>query len=175
MGWLASLFGKKEKPQEEEFSTAYVMRQGKSVEADEVFLAWSSGDLERMLKATELKANLVDRHFLLQTIVALAYKQRKDDRFMQICLKYADFHLREFPDLAIPLAGEVALAGEVKGYLPRVTTFQYFATALTEVGQFEKAIEVCELALSYGLHDGTESGFEGRMARIKKKALQKKT
>ena len=174
MGWLASLFEKKKVLQVEAIPTTYVMRQGNCAEADEVFLAWSSGDLERMLKATELKANLIDRHFLLQSIVALAYKQRKDDNCMKLCLQYAVTHIKEFTDLAKPLSLQMEAMGEGKGTLPRVTTFQYFATALTEIGQLEKAIEVCELALSYGLHDGTESGFEGRIARIRKKLLQKK-
>ena len=174
MGWLASLFGKKEESRVEVMSTSYVMRQGKSVEADEVFGARSSGDLVRMLKATELKTNPVDRHFLLQSIVALAYKQRKDDDYMRMCLQYAAIHLKEFSDLAKPLSMQMEAAGMDEGTLPCVTSFQYFATALTEMGQFEKAIEVCEQALSYGLHDGTESGFEGRIARIRKKSQQKK-
>ena len=64
----------------------------------------------------------------------------------------------------------LALKEDMGGTLPRVTTFQHYATVLTEDGEYEKAISICEKALEYGLHDNTKSGFEGRIERIKKKA-----
>jgi hypothetical protein len=56
------------------------------------------------------------------------------------------------------------------GISPRVTTFQHYATILTEDEEYEKAISICEKAIEYGLLDNTASGFEGRIARIRKKA-----
>ncbi len=55
------------------------------------------------------------------------------------------------------------------GCLPSVPTFQKYATVLTEDGNYNKAIEVCKLALKYGLHDGSKGGFEARITNIQKK------
>ena len=131
---------------------------------DDAFRAWTSGDLNQMLKAVSTKTNPIDRHFLLQSIVDATYKLRKEEKYRKICIEYAEKHLQEFPSIA------PVLKKDMGGTLPRVTTFQKYATVLTEDGEYEKAISVCEKALEYGLHDNTKSGFEGRIERIKKKA-----
>lgn len=81
----------------------------------------------------------------------------------QNSLAYARLHVREFPRL-VP-----ALKGDFGGSLPRVPTFQNVATVLAEDGAFEEAISVCLDALAHGLQDGTSSGFEGRISRIRRK------
>ena len=43
----------------------------------------------------------------------------------------------------------------MNGHLPRVPTFQQYSTLLTEDGNFKRAVEICELAISFGLRDGT--------------------
>lgn len=63
-----------------------------------------------------------------------------------------------------------ALIKSLDGILPRVTTFQKYATLLTEQGEYEKAIEICEIAISHGLQDGTKGGFEAQIGRIRKKS-----
>ncbi|HEC32195.1 MAG TPA: hypothetical protein ENI41_06870 [Deltaproteobacteria bacterium] len=163
MSWLSFLFGKKPQPEKKE-STEFTLRQGKSVPGDDAFRAWTSGDLNQMLKAVSTKTNPIDRHFLLQSIVDATYKLRKEEKYRKICIEYAEKHLQEFPSIA------PVLKKDMGGTLPRVTTFQKYATVLTEDGEYEKAISVCEKALEYGLHDNTKSGFEGRIERIKKKA-----
>lgn len=144
-------------------SKTYVTRQGQSMEADDVFHAWTSGSLGKMVDALESKSNLIDRHFLLMGIVDQTYKNRSDTENAALLQKVAEMHLSEFPTI------KPALEKEMDGILPRVTTFQKYATFLTEKGEYEKAIEVCEQAIAHGLHDGTKSGFEGRIERIKKK------
>lgn len=161
--WLTSLFVTKKQPKKRE-STAYVSRQGEFVPVDEAFKAWSSGDLNEMIRAASTKTNPIDRHFLLQSIVGATYKLRKEEEYRKLCIEYAKKHLQEFPTIA------PALKEDMDGTLPRVTTFQYYATVLTEDGNFNKAIAVCEEALKYDLHDNTQSGFEGRIERIRKKA-----
>lgn len=143
-------------------SRTYVTRQGQSVEADDAFHAWTSGSLNEMIDALERKTNLIDRHFLLMSIVDQTYKNRSDPENAELLRKVAEIHLAEFPKI------KPALKKEMDGILPRVTTFQKYATFLTDKGEYEKAIEVCEQAIAYGLHDGTKSGFEGRIDRIKK-------
>jgi len=160
MGLFSALFGKKEK------SVSYTTRQGKAVRTDAAFDAWTSGDLNKMLKAAHTETNPIDRHFLLQSIVDATYKQRKTEKYRKLCIEYSEQHLQEFPTIA------PALKNDMGGSLPRITTFQNYAIVLTEDGKFEKAISICNKAIEYGLHDNTKSGYEGRIERIKKKAAK---
>jgi len=136
---------------------------GQNNKRDEVFEAWISDNLERMLKVTSLKTNLVNRHFLLQSIVEKTYKLRAQETYKDLCLEYAKIHISEFNNI------ESALKKDMNGVLPRVSTFQHYATLLTEIGEYEKAISVCRKAIEYGLNDGTKSNYEGRIERIKKR------
>ena len=130
---------------------------------DEVFEAWMTDNLERMLEVTSLKTNLVNRHFLLQSIVEKSYKLRDEETYKDLCLEHAKIHISEFDYIA------PALKKDMNGDLPRVITFQHYATLLTEIGEYEKAISVCKKAIEYGLNDGTKSNYEGRIERIMKK------
>lgn len=142
----------------------YILRMGELVEADGAFDAWTSGELSNMLKVLNEKTNLVDRHFLLMNIVNQAFKNRKmDSKMRDLCKRISEVHIEEFTGIA------PALRKDFDGILPRVSTFQNYATVLTEDGEYERAIRVCQQAMSFGLHDGTQSGYEGRIARIKKK------
>lgn len=77
----------------------YIYRMGRHIKADKVFEAWSSGDLNKMLKAVSIKTNPVDRHFLLQTIVEVTYKRRKEPEMHRICREIAEKHMSEFAAL----------------------------------------------------------------------------
>jgi len=81
------------------------------------------------------------------------------------CLEVAELHLSEFSGIAPALEKDI-------GAMPRVTTFQNLATVLTEDGDYARAIEVCQMALRFGLEDGTKRGFEGRIAKIEKTRAQ---
>lgn len=142
--------------------TTYVVRNGQPIVADEVFFAWTSADLSRMLAALEIRTNPVDRHFLLQNIVALAYKQRVQPSFRKLCRNVGATHLAEFATLAPHLEAEMG------GVMPRIATFPQLATVLTEDGEFDDAIGVCELALRLRLKDGTVGGYAKRIDRIRK-------
>ena len=114
-----------------------------------------------MLKAMDLKANPVDRHFLLLRIVTQTYKQRAAPEMAEACLRVGQTHVAEFPQL-LPF-----MMQEFPVRLPQVPTFQYYATVLAERGRFSEAIQVCEAAIRFGLQDGTQGGYEGRIVRIK--------
>lgn len=167
--FLQLLFGKSKKPRNprsksNDSTSSYTMREGKLVETDDVFEAWTSKEFAKMIEALDSSTNLIDRHFLLMGIVDDTYKQRKDNPEMKkICARISERHIEEFPQI------REALLKDMDGFLPRVTTFQKYATLLTEEGNYQKAIEVCEIALSHGLKDGTKTGFKGRIERIKKK------
>ena len=140
----------------------FTIRCGKTVRIDEVFNAWTSGDLSRMLKATNLKTHPIDRHFLLMGIVDQTYKLRAETQMAEICERIAQTHMAEFPQLA------PVLRQDFDGRLPRVLTFQLYATLLTEQGRYEEAIQACNAAINFGLNDGTQGGYEGRIKRIRK-------
>ena len=157
------------RPDERDSSARYTRRIGQVTNADEVFDAWTSGELAAMLKALKKKTNLIDRHFLLMGIVTQTYKARKDPRMREICREISERHIQEFDRIA------PALKKDMDGVLPRVSTFQQYATLLSEDNEDERAIEVCERAMSFRLTDGTQSGFTGRIARIRKKVAGKKS
>lgn len=148
---------------EDFMSRVYVLRRGKMVEADEVHFATGSGDLGRMLRALDLPTNPIERHFLLLTVVEKTHRLRDDPNMTRLCMRIAELHLAEFSSLA------PVLRAESHGNMPFVPTFQKYATLLAELGDFDRAVWVCEQAKLYGIPDDTKSGFDGRISRIQKK------
>lgn len=146
--------------------TSYVLREGKMINADEAFFAWTSGDLDRMVRALTVHTNPVDRHFLLMGIVAATYKRRNDPLARRTCIDVGRMHVTEFPAIA------PVLRADMGGMLPRVTTFAHLATVLAEDGAVADAIAVCEAAKLHGLHDGTQADYSGRIGRIRKRAAR---
>jgi hypothetical protein len=144
-------------------ATFIIQRSGKSVEADEVFMAWTSGNFLRMEAATKLKTHPVDRHYLLLQLCSETYKKRSEPEMRSKFFVYSQQHLAEFSELAPNLKDEFSDS------LPQVPTYQYLTTVLVEDGRFDEAIQVCQEALKYGLDDGTKYGFQGRIDRIQKK------
>ncbi len=149
-----------------EQSGSFVARLGKLVPADKAFEAWTSGDVTQMLAALDAPTNPIDRHFLLQQLVRKTYQRRSDPTMRRLCVQIGKQHLAVFPSLC------PALQEDFKGLwdkgLPRVVTFECLATVPAEEGEFDEAVEVCELAISYGRTDGTTGGFQARMKRIRK-------
>ena len=164
MGFISKIFGSKKGPLKNANETrkSYIVRDGVSIEADERFKAWVSSDLGRMLEQLPKKGHPVDTHFLYLNIVEQTYKQRKNPKMRELFKKVASEHVSRFGSLVDPLIKDM-------GILPRVPTFQYLATVYTEDGEYDKAIQVCEKAIEIGLQDGTKSGFQGRIERIRKK------
>ncbi len=143
--------------------TSYIERLGRNVVADEVFHAWTSQDLERMIRALPLDTNPIDRHFLLQSIVEATYRLREDSRMRQTCIDVGKTHLTEFPGIS------ESLATDMGGQLPTVPSFKWLATVLAENGSIDEAIAVCQKAQEMGLSDGTKGGYAGRAERLLKK------
>lgn len=153
------------KPNRSKATGPMIRRDGKSVRADEVFQAWSSGDLNRMVAAANLQTHPLDRHFLLQSIVEQCYKGRADAKLRATAKRFAEIHYTEFPRMAAAVAANMP-----DGSLPNVPVFKLYATILTEDGEYEKALLVCQAAMELGLTDGTKGGFEARIQKIKKLA-----
>jgi hypothetical protein len=132
----------------------------------EVFDAWMSADIPRMVRALPLRAKPLDRHFLLMTLCRLAYSQRKvDPEMRRLATEIGLVHIREFPSLREPLRKEL-------GLLPRVSTFAHVVTLLAEAGDHACAIGVCEEAIGHGLSDGTKGDYQGRIAKLRKASAE---
>ena len=76
-----------------------INRFGKHIEADEVFEAWTSGDLDRMLVATSLPTNAVDRYHLLQVLIGQIYRLRAEPTRRADLFSYGKVFLAELPQL----------------------------------------------------------------------------
>lgn len=102
------------------------------------------------------------RHRLYQQVIEHCYRGREEDAVRYALIHYAQAHIAEFDEISKPLKKQNG------GKLPQVATFKHYAAILTEAGQYDEAIAVCEKALSYDLKDGTKTGYQGRIERIEK-------
>jgi pentatricopeptide repeat protein len=154
-----------------------ISRFGTFVPADEVFFAWTSGNLDRMLAAISLPGNAVDRHCLLQCIVQTLYRQRADSAKRKLLFEVANLHLEEMQvlidglrrhdvaskALSMKLSEEEskgtdtpapainALSG---GAIPFIETFSLVVRALCEDGRYEDAKKVWRRAEEVGYLSG---------------------
>lgn len=143
-----------------------IIREGRPVPADEVFEAWTSGDVQRMTRALPLKTNPIDRHFLLMNLYQQAYRLRDAEPAMrELARRVGLQHVQEFRELRAPLVHDL-------GIVPRVPTFQNLPTLLAEDGEYEAAIDVCEKAIGFGLSDGTKGDFPARIDRLRRLAAR---
>lgn len=162
MSFLKRLFCLEDTQASKAPRNSFTIRSGRSEKTDVVFDAWTSGGLDEMLSVLNVKTHMIDRHHLLQSIVKLTYKERSDQFKRKLCKEISELHIREVQLHFKKIAKEV-------GTIPSVPTFKYYATLLTEDGEHDEAISVCEIAIKLGIPDNTASGFEGRIERIKKK------
>ncbi len=123
--------------------------------------------LAEAVSALSNEKDALTRHRWLSQITETTYKKRKDAQYRAACDYFSTMHINEFDKIKAPLKKSNS------GKLPQVMTFQNYANLLLEDERFSDAIEVCQKALKFGLDDRTQSGFAGRIERIK--ARQKKT
>ena len=118
-----------------------------------------------MLAAIKIESDPDVRHQLLIRIIEKTYKERHQPAMQKIFFRFAAIHLNELPQL-LP-----ALTAKSKGHLPNIITFKLLAIALEELSRYEEAIKVCEQAIQTGMSDGTKTGFDGRIKRLRKKMI----
>ncbi|MCC5878480.1 MAG: hypothetical protein JJU03_01090 [Idiomarina sp.] len=119
-------------------------------------------EVQTQAAALEETDDPLARHRLYQQVVEQCYRGREDKAFRFALLHYAQAHIAEFGDISGPLKKQNG------GKLPQVATFKHYAAVLTDAGQYDEAIAVCQQALSYDLKDGTKTGYQGRIERIEK-------
>ncbi|NLN27756.1 MAG: hypothetical protein GX161_06005 [Firmicutes bacterium] len=118
--------------------------------------------LEDKLAALRTETDALDRHFLYEAIVRETFRLRHDDHKMrQLCERIGMEHLREFPRIAARLRREIGY-----GHMPPVFTFQAMGALMTEWGAYQKAVDIYEMALRYGIDDDTEGGFRRKITAL---------
>jgi hypothetical protein len=137
------------------------MDEGQRVEE-----ALASGDLSSIDTLLEDICDPVLRNRLLNRLVTSYYRLRSDSKHRAAFYRVADLQIEETPSI---------LDGIEEIGRPRpdhIEAFKSMAIALDEDGRQDAAIAVCELALPLGLQDGTKTGFEGRITRMKKSQMR---
>lgn len=116
-------------------------------------------------ESLRLSQTATDRHFALNTAIDLTYKLRNNDpTAIDRCIAYCREDIRLMPDFI----REYKRSYPEYVTLPRIPSFQRLAIIYENMGRYDDAISVCELALRYGLDDGTKGGFKGRIERLQK-------
>lgn len=123
-----------------------------------------SQDPVEAFKAMDQAKDPWERHTIYARSIELAYRERKSDPAMQDrVIEYGTLYMNEFAHLKQAVAqalGEDALRNPV---------FKQLAITLEEKDLLDKAVNVCMNAITHELKDGTKTGYEGRMERIRKK------
>jgi hypothetical protein len=163
LGGLFFLFGKGRRGLKKKGARTGGASAGKMTMQERVEQALAAEDVDAMAKLLETVDDPVLRHALFGQIVAVHYRQRSEQAHRHAFYRYAGQHIEEVP------AALDALEKTEDGRPDRVESFKMMAIAMGEEERFEEAIKVCETAISLGLEDGTKTGFEGRITRLKKK------
>jgi len=130
----------------------------------------------KLLEAAEARAqNVVDLHFVYNAWIDFEYRQRDDPEHLQLCIFHCIADIEMYPEFKKEYSKIHPNYATDDGFNIRIPAFQRLAIIYEKQGEFQKAIEVCKLALSYGLDDGTKGGFEGRIAKLVTKMNKHKT
>ena len=130
---------------------------------DQVEEAVISGNAEYMIQTLEKTDDPILRNMLLGQIVAEYYRQRSDADSKAEFYRYAQMHVEEIPGVLD------ALEANGQERPDSIETMKMIAIAMEQDGRLDEAVEICEKALSFGLQNGTKTGFEGRISRINRK------
>ncbi|QDF73898.1 hypothetical protein FGA12_01250 [Shewanella marisflavi] len=117
--------------------------------------SWANDKLTASLAQYRAEPEAEGKHVALLQAIAECYKQRKQEEYREYGAALSPYYQSLFAALPAP--------EQEKG-----VGFMHLATLLNDCGDFDGAIKVCQTAISYGLTDGTVTGFEGRITRIEK-------
>lgn len=104
------------------------------------------------------------RHLVYTKGIDHAYKKRSSDKAMRTCvIEYGQSYIKRFDSL------KKAVFDHFGDSPKAVPVFKQLAIVFEEDKAFDKAIKICGAAISYGLDDGTKTGYDGRIERLEKK------
>ena len=122
---------------------------------------------EKLIQAGEMEAvndeNVVNAHFFYQETAECYYKQRdiRPDaiaRTEAFCLNDLTILPDYLPKLRLS-----------DGSFPRIVTIQRLVVLYEKEGRIQEAIDLCNLAIRYGLTDNTKGGYPAKLEKLKKK------
>lgn len=119
-----------------------------------------SDDLSSVVAPYDLPANPADRHTQLVEMITRCYQKRHQPDSRQQLYQAGQVYQNELSDFMKGVDAETISSGGV---------LKYLAIALAEDERYSEAIAVCEAALDAGIEDGTKTGFQGRIDRLRKK------
>ena len=104
------------------------------------------------------------RHMVYTKGIDYAYKKRSSDKTMRsYVVEYGQSYIKRFDSV------KEAVFEHFEDSPRLVPIFKQLAIVFEEEKAFDKAIKVCGAAISYGLDDGTNTGYDGRIERLEKK------
>jgi tetratricopeptide (TPR) repeat protein len=146
--------------------------------------------LNETLKRDSDKAGL---HSIYNNLIDLCYKRRTENNiWLDKCIEYCKKDIKIFPifkntyienqrEFLKQLANnkftslkereQLLIEAANPRFDLRIPSFERLCIIYEKQKEYQKALETCELALSYGLSDNTKGGFSGRIERIKKKII----
>lgn len=114
-------------------------------------------------RESKASGNLMDIHYALNGLVEYYYSNRDSPPVnADFCIQYCKEDIDLFPQLHPLFMADL-------GSVPRIPAFQRLAMMYDHKGEYQKAIEICDLGIKYGLEDGTQGGFVARKERLQKK------
>jgi hypothetical protein len=125
------------------------------------------GDAAAMIAVLDETDDPLQRDTLFNHILAIYYRRRSEAADREKFYAYGYRHLEEMPAIL------AALEQTEKRRPTRVATFKMIAIALEEDQRFEEAVTISKQAMALGFKDGTRTGYEGRIARLRKKQTQR--
>lgn len=118
---------------------------GANVPADEAFHAWTSNDLDRMVRAVAVATNGVDLHYLYLNIAKLALARQQEPECALICEQFARRHIAEFAKLQIDLDRDRSDSESTFRHYP---AYQELVELLMRQGRGSEAVEICQQAFA---------------------------
>jgi hypothetical protein len=125
-------------------------------------MAWSSYDLDRMVRALSLPTHAVTRYYLLASLLEQSYTRRTFPYWRRTCLAVGQMLIDEFPGL------RAAVRRELDGMEPSHPAVERMATILTEDGDYDAAVRLCDAAISRGDTDGAVGHYLARIDWIRR-------
>lgn len=122
---------------------------------------------EKLIRAGEVEpvneSNVVDAHFFYQETAECYYKQRdlRPDaiaRTEAFCLNDLTILPNYLPKLRLS-----------DGSFPRIVTIQRLVILYEKAGRIQEAVDLCNMAIHYGLTDNTKGGYPAKLEKLKKK------
>lgn len=153
---------RKSRPEEGEKQPRAIVPQEPSL-ADRISDAVADGDLQEMVRLLGKTDTPMDRHHLLSALVGKAYAERIQPDMRKQLYEYGQIYTDEFDEIH-PHLKDTGENGDVNA-----PVFKCMAIAMEEDMKFEEALALCQRALDYNLVDGTKTGYEGRIKRIRRK------